>query len=80
MSNCCDYSTLSEMNRQNKGSIPVPRTTVNGVQIVPDYKAPTYNTLTHGVRNPECSGFFNIMSAYGRKAANCNQQYSARKC
>ena len=77
---CCDYSTLGDMNQQKKGMIPIPRTTVIGVQIVPDFKAPTYDTLTHGVKAPGCSGFFNIMSAYGKNAAMCDQQYSSRPC
>ena len=75
----CDYVLLKNLSRHS-GKVPVPRRTVTGVQIIPDYKAPTPDTLTHGVRNPGCSGFFNIMNAYGRNAAQCNQQYSMRKC
>ena len=77
---CCDYKTLNELGQKSTGSVPIQRTTVTGHYIVPDYKAPSYNTLMHGVRNPSCAGFFNIMSAYGKNAANCNQQYSLTKC
>ena len=40
----------------------------------------TPDTLTHGGKSSGCSGFFNITTAYGKNAANCDQQYAVRPC
>jgi len=76
----CNYASLARYNA-NKGvsGIPVPRTNVSGVYLVPTYGAPGYNTLTHNSA-PSCSGFFNINTAYGQNANNCNTQYVKSMC
>ena len=79
--NGCAYRTLNNYNQMGKGtSPPVPPTTVIGKYIVPMYGAPGYNTLTHGLKGPSCSGFFNIVDAYGKGAENCSTQYATRLC
>ena len=78
----CSYATLSHYNNRSSGSMSspaVPRTTVSGMYIVPSYGAPGYSALTHGAA-PSCSGFFNITSAYGKNASNCNTQYVQKLC
>lgn len=78
----CAYATLSHYNNGSQGlnKVPVPRSTVSGVYVVPTYGAPGYNTLTHGNAAPSCSGFFNIGNAYGKGANNCNTQFVKRLC
>ena len=76
----CSYSSLQTYNgRSMQGARPpVPATSVSGVQVVPVYGGIGYDTLT----SPEqsCSGYRNIMTAYGMNSSVCNQQYSARTC
>ena len=72
----CGYKTL---NNLSSGNLPKKQDLI-GIQIIPDYKAPTLNTLTHGVKNPGCSNFFDITTAYGKNASQCNQKYIDRPC
>jgi hypothetical protein len=76
----CQYSTLSTYNGTSflGNTPPVPSTTVSGVYIVPSYGSIGYDALTSGV--PSCSGYRNIVTAYGANASTCNQQYSQKPC
>ena len=79
----CSYTTLNNYNSSTAGSLGSPAysaTTVKGYYVVPNYSAPGYNALTHGNDTPTCSGYFNVTSAYGANAANCNTQYSQMPC
>ena len=77
----CAYATLSHYNNGSQGlsHIPQIRGQVNGVYVVPNYSVPGYDALTHNAP-PSCSGFFNITSAYGQGANNCNTQYVKKLC
>lgn len=75
----CSYANLAAYNNGGKGmQPPVPRGTVSGVYVVPNYGAPGYDTLMHGSA-PSCSGYFNIDGAY-RGGGDCNQQYVKKLC
>ena len=79
----CSYTTLNNYNSSTAGSLGSPAysaSTVKGYYVVPNYSAPGYNALTHGNDTPTCSGYFNVTSAYGANAANCNTQYSQMPC
>ncbi len=63
---------------------PVPMTSVSGYYIVPAYSAIGYQALTaQGRSNDSCNAggnYFTIMSAYGSRAADCQQQYMGSLC
>jgi hypothetical protein len=74
----CAYSTLATYNTPS--GIAVPRTQVSGRYIVPSFSPPGYSTLT-GNSAPGCTGYFNIMKAYGcGPDGSCNQQYVTSLC
>ena len=82
----CSYVSLANYNgvppandRGGMGAPHVPATTVSGLYVVPEYGTIGYSALTHG-EAPSCAGYFNIESAYGKGAANCNTQYMQRMC
>ena len=76
----CQYSTLSTYNGTSflGNSPPVPATTVTGIYVVPQFGTIGYDSLTSA--NPSCSGYRNIMTAYGADASSCNQKYSTKPC
>jgi hypothetical protein len=77
----CAYAKLATYNNGSVGmSPPVPRETVIGSQVVPVWQPPTYNTLMHGDTPQSCSGYFNIINAYGQTADNCQTTYVKRMC
>ena len=79
----CSYATLSQYNSNGQLNVPVPDRTraVSGMYVVPTYGLGAgYNSLTHGNKAGSCNGFFNITSAYGRNANNCNTQYVKTLC
>ena len=79
----CSYTNLANYNASAPGTLgqpAVPASTVIGMQVVPNYAAPGYDTLTHGGAAPSCSGYFTVQSAYGPNAAECNTQYYNRPC
>ncbi len=53
-----------------------PNNSKNMNYIVPQFHAITYDALTHGLA--PTVGYFNITSAYGSGAGNCNTQYKLR--
>ena len=84
----CSYASLQNYNgingsgnygKGNVGQPIVPPTTVLGTYIVPNFGGISYDALTHGSA-PGCAGYFNIVGAYGKDAANCNTQFSQRLC
>lgn len=80
---CC-YASLAgyngaARNPRNMGMPYVPPTTVAGSYVVPAFGTIGYNALTHG-DTPSCAGYFDITSAYGKGAENCNTQYMQRMC
>jgi hypothetical protein len=77
--NACSYANLANYNSNYSLGVPIPLTTTSGSYIVPGYTAPSYSTLTHNMP-PTCGGYFNIIQAYGKHAANCDTQYNKVKC
>lgn len=77
----CGYATLGAYNMGAGGPLaPVPATTnASGQIVVPQYGASGYNTLTHNVKVPSCSGHFNIQNAYPNAEGNC-VSFVARSC
>ena len=77
-----NYATLGSYNGYAPGmmgSPPLLATTVTGMYVVPDYSTIGYDSLTHGM-GPYPQRYFNIRSAYGAGAGNCNTQYMTRMC
>lgn len=75
----CSYAKLDNYNKGVPSmSPPVPdfAKDVIGYNVVPVgmYRKPN---LTHG---NSCSGYANIMGAYGKNAGNCAPKYRIRKC
>ena len=79
----CDYATLARYNMRNSGQVaaPVDLTIVPSqrVQVVPVWGSYGYNSLSHGKRGYNCSGYYSITSAYPDYATNCGQ-YARRAC
>lgn len=84
MNDGCNYSRLGVYTSGFRGiSPPVPMTTVSGYYVVPNYSAPGYDALTHGVPGgcgDVSNGYFQIGRAYGYGANNCATTYSASLC
>jgi|TARA_B100000902_G_C27294063_1_gene908882 hypothetical protein len=83
--NGCSYANLQNYNivPQNMGYMntpPIPKSTTQNLYIVPNFSAIGYDALTHGLKTPTCSGFYNITDAYGKGANNCNAQYIKQSC
>ncbi len=53
-----------------------PNNSTSMSYVVPEFRAITYDALTHGLA--PTTGYFNITSAYGAGAGNCNTQYKLR--
>jgi hypothetical protein len=83
-SNGCAYTTLDNYNqnytgRQGVGAPVMSQTRSNEVLIVPSYGGPGYSVLTNGMRNPSCSGYYNVSNAYPNFPNTCGQ-FSSRMC
>ena len=79
----CSFATLSNYNSRSNGSMNKVGEQMNtvdtsGVYIVPNYGAPGYDTLASGTGG--CSGYRNIVSAYGEGANKCSQEYLKKIC
>ena len=83
----CSYATLGNYTGEHR----LHQSTLNnasaastqgsqGHYVVPAYGGISYDTLMHGESGGSCSGYFNVMNAYGRGAANCNQKYMRSPC
>jgi len=75
----CSYAKLNHYNQGSPGmSPPVPPTTVSGHYVVPTWNHhPHYDTL---VKGGSCSGYANILHAYGKDAGSCNPKYRQQPC
>ena len=90
--NSCSYNTLGHYNATSQGTMNQARAQAapqlgpggqqQGHYVVPIFgHGYGYDTLQHGKNNvPTCSGFFNIGSAYGANANNCNTKFVQRLC
>ncbi len=73
----CSYTTLCNYSDSSFG--PGKPRPVGGVYVVPTYSAPGYDTLNHNGQGG-CGSYFNINSAYGADAGQCNQAYTTSLC
>ena len=80
----CNFRTLGSYNQIHNpamvGTPSIPTTTALNMQIVPAYQSISYDTLQHGVSQPQCGNHFTITQAYGTNANNCQTQYIKRLC
>ena len=75
----CSYVSLSNYNSGSKGmSPPVSTEHVQGVNIVPGYSAPGYNTLQHD--SCSCVGYPDIGHAYRNQGGSCGTKFHKRVC
>lgn len=79
----CSYTTLDNYNQNyfGRGAVGAPNMAQlrsNEVVVVPSYGGPGYNTLMHQ-KQPTCSGYYDISSAYPSYPNTCGQ-FSARLC
>lgn len=70
----CGYAYLDRSDCMQRGHKAAPQ----GVMIVPSYQGISYDALTHGLRQPGCSGYFSFKNAYGG-ADPCSQKYHMLK-
>lgn len=75
----CAYADLGTYN-SNYSSVGVPfqGKVTSGAYIVPTWSPITYDSLT--ARVPSCSGYSDIMTAYGADAGSCNTTYRTSVC
>lgn len=75
----CAYANLGAYSGSYSMGIPAQGVVrQNMAYVVPSYGTMGYDTLTS--KDPSCSGYPNIMSAYGSDAGSCNTQYTLSKC
>ncbi len=78
-SGSCAYAALGAYNAEYSMMGPAFQGRVtSGAYVVPTYSPISYDSLTATV--PSCSGYSNIMSAYGDSAASCNTTYRTSLC
>jgi len=76
----CSYNSLGAYYAGAQWTpMPSNAKVVTGHYVVPAYNAPSYDTLGHGLA-PTCGGYFNIQTAYGKGASQCNQAYVTSMC
>ncbi len=74
----CQYARLTSYNQGVMGTNPpIPAGTTVGVYKVLVTNPPTYDTL---VKGGSCSGYANIITAYGANADNCSPKCETRNC
>lgn len=86
MAPSCAYSTLGNMNKNRTMGLPHSRRMnataqahmAQGVQVIPDFGSIGYNGLS--LPEPSCSGYANIMTAYGANSGNCVTATMRRPC
>ena len=82
--NASAYSTLGSYNSScygNNVSAPVPSQAPSmAVQVIPQFSAPGYATLTHD-NAPSCgNGYFGLAQAYPAASAGKCTSFAARLC
>lgn len=77
--NSCSYSSLGNYNGPYPMTVPFQGKVTSGSYIVPTWNAIGYEDLT--AKNPSCSGYGNIQSAYGADAGgSCQTTYTSVPC
>jgi hypothetical protein len=80
----CSYASLHNYNqnyfgRANTGAPKVASMASNEVIIVPSYGASGYRSLMHQ-KQPTCSGYYSVSSAYPRNGCATMAASSMRSC
>lgn len=73
----CNYPNLNNYNAGYSMGVGKPPAQ-NGAYVVPTWGGMSYDALTG--KNPSCSGYGNINSAYGSGAATCQTSYTTSLC
>lgn len=75
----CSYAALNSYNAEYSMQGPSFQGKVtSGSYVVPTWSPISYDSLAP--QNPSCSGYSNIMSAYGSDAGNCQTTYKTSSC
>ncbi len=78
-SSSCAYAALGQYNAEYSMNGPAFQGRVtSGNYVVPTWSAISYDSLTAKV--PSCSGYSDIMSAYGQDSGSCNTVYRTSLC
>jgi len=78
-SSACSYAPLGNYNGgYSMNGVPFQGRVSAGAYIVPNYGSVSYDMLTN--QTPNCSGYFDVQSAYGADAGNCQTDYSSSAC
>lgn len=73
------YNTLGCYQGANSTMTPLKAGATSGVFLTPNWGAPGYDALTHGVPGG-FQQYFSITDAYGKGAGSCNNSYTTRLC
>jgi len=77
-SSACSYAPLGQYNGDYSMGVPFQGKVTNGSYVVPTWGGISYDALTNKV--PSCSGYFDVNSAYGSDAGNCQTTYRTSLC
>lgn len=77
-SSSCQYAPLGQYTGDYSMGVPFQGKVSSGNYIVPQWGAIGYDALTNKV--PNCSGYFDVNSAYGSDAGNCQTTYRTSLC
>jgi hypothetical protein len=77
-SSSCSYAPLGQYSGDYSMGVPFQGKVTSGAYIVPTWGAIGYDALTNKV--PNCSGYFDVNSAYGSNAGNCQTTYRTSLC
>ncbi len=78
-SGSCAYAALGAYNAEYSMNGPSFQGRLSsGAYVVPTYSPISYDSLTATV--PSCSGYSNIMSAYGADSGSCQTTYRTSLC
>lgn len=77
-SSSCSYAPLGQYTADYQMGVPFQGKVSSGQYIVPTWGAIGYDSLTSKV--PSCSGYYDVNSAYGADAGNCQTTYRTSLC
>ena len=74
----CSYSSLGQYTGDYSMGVPFQGKVVSGSFVVPSWGSIGIDDLTN--KTPNCSGYFNVTTAYGAGAGNCQTTYTTKLC
>lgn len=77
-SSACSYAPLGQYNGDYSMGVPFQGKVTSGAYIVPGWGNLGHDSLANKV--PNCSGYFDVNSAYGADAGNCQTTYRTSLC